>query len=289
MYVDNSHEELSRQSLVAKAATINQTGRAFLRQSADAQRRASARQDFRQTHGSVGNITLAKVAEHLSFAVALFAIYILDVVLFGGPSQYMAALLSGDGESLIGEPLAKYGFPACFIAIEVFIALQIERARQEERFAFGSSAARRAWFALGVVVALVMPLAAKAVAESAGVVDQTSVSVPMIAVMAIISFAAHVLILFGGRRAQEAKEYLLFTFARWLHEKRESATDTRAKMTLANFNSMFIGYVHAWRQHNSHYAHVPSGPFDAEIVELLKRQFPQVASGATGLSRDSES
>jgi hypothetical protein len=276
MYVDNSHEELSRQSLVNQAAAINRSGRAFLRQAEAAARNAATRRQFTETHGIVGQTTLNKVAQHVWFGISLMIVYVLDVILFGGPAQYMTTVISG--ESGFMSVLAKYAFPACFIVIEVLIAVQIERARHEERFAFGSSAKRWAWFSLGALVALVMPLTARALAESAGMVDNTNVSASLVGVLAIISFAAHVLILFGGQAAEEAKAYLLFLFARWFHRSREATTENRAHMTLAKFNSQFITYVHAWRQHNRLYTPMPSGPFDAEIVQLLKRQFPEITN-----------
>ena len=277
MYADNRPEEMSRQALVGQAASINDTGRAYMQQTEHARHAADDRQEFAATHDPIGRIPLTAVTEHLAFAFALFAIWILDIVIFGAPAQYLARMLSGG--SFIAEIVAKYGFPACFIVIEVFIALQIERAKQEERFEYGSTLARRFWFGLGVIVALVMPFSARAVAESAGVVDDSNTSVPLIAVLAIISFAAHVLILFNGRRAHEAKAYLLFVFARWFHKTRETSADGRAKALLAQFNREFILYIHRWRHHNTRYTPVPSGPWDAKVVELLKQQFPQIATG----------
>jgi hypothetical protein len=53
----------------------------------------------------------------------------------------------------------------------------------------------------------------------------------------------------------------------------------RALADIAAFNSRFISYVHAWRAHNAKYAALPSGPFDREVVELIWRQFPHVATG----------
>jgi hypothetical protein len=283
MYADNRPEELSYQSLVHHAATINDTGRAYMRQTEHARRVADDRHEFATTHDPVGRIPLTAVTEHLAFAIALVAIWMLDIVLFGAPAEYLTGTMSG---GFAGQAVAKYGFPACFIVIEVFIALQIERAKHEQRFESGSILARRLWLALGVAVALVMPFCAKAVAESAGVVDNSNTSVPLIAVLAVISFAAHVLILFNGRRAQEAKAYLLFVFTRWFHKTRATSADERAKSLLSDFNREFILYVHRWRHHNGRYTPVQSGPWDAKVIELLREQFPQIAKGGALQSVD---
>ena len=283
MYADSRPEELSYQALVHHAATINDTGRAYMGQTEHVRRVAEERQEFATTHDPIGRIPLTAVIEHVGFVIALIAIWMLDIVLFGAPAEYLTGTLSG---GYTGQVVAKYGFPACFIVIEVFIALQIERAKHEHRFESGSILARRLWLALGVVVALVMPFCAKAVAESAGVVDNSNTSIPLIAVLAIISFAAHVLILFNGRRAQEAKAYMLFVCARWFHKKRSTSAEDRAKSLLSDLNREFILYVHRLRHHNARYTPVPSGPWDAKVVELLKEQFPQIATGGAVPSMD---
>ena len=278
MYADNTYEELSRQSLVSQAVAINDTGRSYFRASASAERAVSARKNFYETHGAVGQVTLMKVVEYVTFVIGLLCIYGVDILLFGASAEYVASLLGS--ESSLWASVAKFVVPACFLGIEVLIALQIEKSRHDARFAFGSSAARKGWIVLGILVALVMPLAAKATAESAGVVAESDVPVMMIAVLGIISFAAHVLVLFGGRLAQEAKTYLTFAAMRTFHERRANGRAKEAAQTLASLNSMFIAYVHAWKTHNTRFDPQPSGPFDKEVVELLRRQFPHVASAA---------
>jgi hypothetical protein len=277
MYADDTYEELSRQSLAGQAVAINDTARAYFRASAMAERTATSRRTFQDTHGTVGRVTLMKVVEYATFALGLACIYVIDVLLFGASAQYIASLLGS--ESDLWAALAKFVVPAAFLGIEVLIALQIETSRQEARFAFGSALARRGWIALGVLVALVMPLAAKATAESASIVAESDTPVMMLAVLGIISFSAHVLVLFGGRLAQESKTYFAFAFVRGFHDVRANGSAREAASSLASLNSMFIGYVHAWRAHNARFPAQPSGPFDREVVELLRRQFPHVASG----------
>lgn len=278
MYADNNYEELSRQCLVTKAVAINDMGHAYFRAMVLAERAATKLKEFCETHGTVGRVTLTKVVEYVTFLAGLCCIYGVDVLLFGASAAYVASLLGG--ESSLWAGIGKFVVPACFLGIEVLIALQIEKSRHDARFAFGSDAARKGWIALGILVALVMPLAAAATAESASIVTEGEAPVMMIAVLGIISFTAHVLVLFGGRLAQESKTYLTYAVMRALHERRAASRASDTAQTLASLNSMFIAYVHAWRTHNAKFEAQPSGPFDKDVVELLRRQFPHVASSS---------
>lgn len=278
MYADDTYEELSRQSLAGQAVAINDAGHEYFRASARAEWSAAARRSFQETHGSVGRVTLMKVVEYATFIFGLCCIYVIDVLLFGASAQYIASLLGS--ESGLWASVAKFVVPAAFLGIEVLIALQIDRSRHEARFAFGSSHARRGWIVLGVLVALVMPLAAKATAESASIVAGDDTPVMMLAVLSIISFSAHVLVLFGGRLAQESKTYFAFACGRSIHDMRANSRARETASALASLNRMFIAYVHAWREHNARFPAQPSGPFDREVADLLRRQFPYVTSGS---------
>jgi hypothetical protein len=101
----------------------------------------------------------------------------------------------------------------------------------------------------------------------------------MIVVLAVVSFAAHVIVLFAGRLAQEAKTYLTYAVCYGIKKRSAQRAIDRAVADIAAFNSRFISYVHAWRAHNAKYAALPSGPFDREVVEFMRRQFPHVAAG----------
>jgi hypothetical protein len=277
MYAGNEREELSRQWLVKCAVAINAAARRYFKVAADAARFVAARDAHRETHAEVGQVNFLQRVEYFTFAFGLLCIYVIDVLLFGTSAQYVAGLMGGEDD--LWATFAKYVVPASFLGVEVLIALKIAKAQDDERFSFGTSAARKGWIAIGVLVALVMPLTATATAQSLGVVAENNVPVLMIAVLAIVSFAAHVLVLFAGRLAQEAKAYIAFTVIDTFHTRRAQRAIDRAKANLSTLNSLFIGYVHGWRAHNAQYAALPSGPFDQEVVELLRRQFPHVAAG----------
>jgi hypothetical protein len=277
MYASNEHQQLSRRSLVGQAIGINHMARRYFRAEVAARIAAAAKDAYEAAHGAVGKVPLIKIVEYFIYAAGLVCVYGIDILLFGTSAQYVASLLGGEGS--LWASAAKYAVPAFFLGLEVLISIKIERARQEERFEFGSTWARRAWIALGVLVALVMPLAARATAESVGVVAENQVPVLMVAVLGIVSFAAHILVLFGGRVALEAKTYLAYTAGRQFHKTRTKIKERKAAMTLAEVNAAFISYVHAWRAHNGRHDPEPSGPFDKDVVEFLRRQFPHVASG----------
>jgi hypothetical protein len=211
------------------------------------------------------------------YMVGLACVYGIDVLLFGASAQYIASLVGSAGD--LWTTVAKYVAPACFLGIEVMISLQIAKARHAQRLGAGNAAARTGWIAIGVLAALVMPLASIAAARAAGELADDDTTVLMIVVLAVISFAAHVLILFAGRLAQEAKTYLAYTIMHGLKARRAQRATDRARTDLTDLNSRFIRYVHAWRAHNLSYGAMPSGPFDQEVADLLRRQFPQVTTG----------
>jgi hypothetical protein len=277
VYAGNEREELSRQSLVAQAVGINGTGRRYFKDAADSERLVRDRDAYEEAHGEVARLTLLERVEYVTYAIGLLCVYGIDVFLFGASAQFVAGLVGSDDD--FWTSLAKYATPACFLGIEVMISLQIAKSGLAERFAFGSAAARKGWIAVGVLAALVMPLAAMAAARAAGVVADDSAPILMIVVLAVVSFAAHVIVLFAGRLAQEAKTYLTYAVCYGIKKRRAQRAIDRALADIAAFNSLFIGYVHAWRAHNAKYAALPSGPFDREVVEFMRRQFPHVATG----------
>jgi hypothetical protein len=277
VFAGNEREELSRQSLVTQAVRINATARRYFKHDAAAVRLAAERDAYEKTHGEVARLTLLERVEYVTYAIGLFCIYGVDVFLFGASAQFVSGFVGSDDDFFTS--LAKYATPACFLGIEVMISLQIAKSGLAERFGFGSSAARKGWIAIGILAALVMPLAATAAARAAGVVADDSAPILMIVVLAVISFAAHVLVLFAGRLAQEAKTYITYAVCYGVKKGRAQRAIDRAQADIGGLNSLFIGYVHAWRTHNGRYGALPSGPFDREVVELLRRQFPHVATG----------
>lgn len=130
------------------------------------------------------------------------------------------------------------------------------------------------WVALGVVMALVMPLTAVVTALSVQVVADDSVPLLMLVILAIISFAAHVLILFGGKLAHQSKTYYYFTTKHTRLSQELGANHRLVRKRLKKLEAIFIPYVHHWKKHNAHYTYVEAGPFDKGVAELLYTHFP---------------
>ena len=130
------------------------------------------------------------------------------------------------------------------------------------------------WVALGVLVAVVMPLAAVITAMSVQVVADDTVPMLMLIMLAIISFAAHVLILFGGKLAHASKTYLYFAWKRSTLDGALEANHRLVRKRLKKLEAIFIPYVHHWKKHNQTYDYIEAGPFDNQVADLLHRHFP---------------
>jgi hypothetical protein len=130
------------------------------------------------------------------------------------------------------------------------------------------------WAALGCVMATVMPLTAVYTAMSVQVVADDSAPFVMLIILAIISFAAHVLVLFGGKLAHEAKTYFRFTTKHASLSAQLGANHRLVRKRLKKLQLLFIPYVHHWRKHNTTYSYIEAGPFDNDVAELLRRHFP---------------
>lgn len=146
----------------------------------------------------------------------------------------------------------------------------------------GNRSAYYFWIALGVLVALVMPLTAVVTAMSVQVVADDSVPFLMLVILAIISFAAHVLVLFGGRLAHASKTYCYFASKRSALTNQLAANHRLVRRRLKKLQQIFIPYVHHWRKHNTHYTYVEAGPFDNDVAELLRRHFPYLNKNGQG-------
>lgn len=138
----------------------------------------------------------------------------------------------------------------------------------------GKGGAYFGWVALGIVMALVMPLTAVVTAMSVQVVADDSVPLLMLVILAIISFAAHCLILFGGKLAHASKTYYYFTTKHAKLSQELGANHRLVRKRLKKLEHIFIPYVHHWKKHNQTYAYIEAGPFDNHVADLLYRHFP---------------
>ncbi|HKO55717.1 MAG TPA: hypothetical protein VJ276_07545 [Thermoanaerobaculia bacterium] len=276
-------EDLSRNWLINQAVEINTAVEKYLRLVRVATARAATAAAEVEADAEITRAPLMGRIEYYLFLVGLVAIYVIDLLLFGVAAEYLAAAVGGARGS--AAHLARYVVLAVFLAIELALGIRIERARRESRHFFGSALARKCWTALGLVVALMMPLAAAGMARAAREAGD-SLSFYLIAFLGILSFTCHVLVLFGGRFTMEAKAHVVYAVSRLVGEKRAELADGRAKQARTLANAMFMSYAHALREHNARYKAVPSGPFDAEVVDYLRREFPHVTLRTAGCFPD---
>ncbi len=161
--------------------------------------------------------------------------------------------------------------------IEIGIGLQRDLARDEG--GFGLRLRVWGWTTVGVALALVVPLAA--VATTLAV--QPSVSDPeaaaslrmQTAALAILAFAGHLLVLFGGRHAHDAKAFAAFKLRQlWLRAKAD-LYERRARMLAEAAVAAFKTYYHEHQSHNAVFpgARLEFGPFDALTRELINESF----------------
>ena len=130
------------------------------------------------------------------------------------------------------------------------------------------------WAVLGAIMALVMPLTAVFTAMSVQVVADDSAPLVMMVILAIISFSAHVLILFGGKLAHASKTYYYFASKRSALAQQLAANHRLVRRRVKKLEAVFIPYVHHWKKHNMTYSYIEAGPFDNDVAELLRRLFP---------------
>jgi hypothetical protein len=280
-----NHEEQSRQALIGQAKKINWAGHDVLEAEKRVAARAAAVAEHEARHPDLTQLHSSVIIKYVIVGIALVCIYLLDLLLFGGTAEYLATLITGNPILVI---LAKFGVPLFFLVVEVLISIKIIDAREEVQ-AYGWSTNRMAlilWIALGVLVALVMPLTAVGTAIAVQTVADDSVPLVMLVILAIISFACHVLILFGGKLAHAAKTYGYFAAK---HTKKTGERDVaqgELQHRVKKLENLFIPYVHHWRKHNATYSYVEAGPFDNDVAELLRRLFPYI--GKNGRDGDAD-
>lgn len=150
------------------------------------------------------------------------------------------------------------------------------------------SGAYYVWAGLGAVMALVMPLTAVFTAMSVQVVADDSAPLVMLIILGIVSLAAHVLILFGGKHGHESKTYYYFVSKRAAFTQKLAASNSAVRRRVKKLEDSVIPYAHHWNKHNQTYSFVEPGPFDQEVATLLRRLFPFLRGNSPSGDPDSE-
>lgn len=236
--------------------------------------------DYDAKHEHLRKLDAKIVIRYIIYFIALAAIYCIDLALFSMSTEYWV-MLETDNPLIIG--VAKFVAPLCFLVAEVFLSLLIVEAREHPSSVTRTNPGRVGWTALGVLIALVMPLVAAYTAMTVRATADDSAPFLMVLVLGTISFCCHVLVLFGGKLAHDAKTYLLYVVRRRQYHAAMAHATSVFRERLKRLEARFIPYVHHLQWHNSAYTPMSAGPFDAEIIDLLRRHFPNlgVAPGNT--------
>jgi hypothetical protein len=270
-----THELQSERSLIGQAGQINHVGRDTVDAKEDVTKKTAEREEYDSRHVDLRKLPAKVVVKYIIYFVALAAVYALDVTLFGPTTEYWVMLAT---QNPLAISLAKFIAPLCFLAAEVLISLKIVEAHEGQSEFEPNHVGRIGWIALGFLVALVMPLVAAFTASTVRAASDEGAPVLMVLILGVISFACHVLVLFGGKLAHDAKTYLLFVWRRGELCAAEESAASKAKRLVKQLEARVIPYAHHHRRHNAVYTPVPTGPFDAEVVDLLRRLFPQLGS-----------
>jgi hypothetical protein len=268
-------EHHSERALVAEANDINALGRGTVDATHVADKKTAERAAYDEKHRDLLALPASVIVKYYIYFIALGAVYFLDLALFGPTSEYWVMLAT---QNPMVVALAKFIAPLCFLAAEVLISLKIVESNEHTSEFEKHTAGGMGWIALGFLVALVMPLVAAYTAMTVQASGDDSAPILMVAILGVISFACHILVLFGGRLAHDAKTYLLFVCRRGQKTAAEDNARFTVRRRLKRLEARFIPYAHHLRRHNNVHSPVPAGPFDAEVVEILRRQFPQFGS-----------
>jgi hypothetical protein len=207
--------------------------------------------------------------------VVLVAVWWIDFLLFSSTAEYFAGRVFHSWLWLV--PLVCLFSPAILLLIEIGIGLQRDLARDEG--GFGSGVRVFGWTTIGVLLALVVPLAAVAatLAAQPSVFDPEATAALRMqaAALAILAFAGHLLVLFGGRHAHEAKAFAAFKLRQLSLRTRVQLCERRARAMAEAATSAFKGYYHQREIHNAEFPHAPVevGPFDALTRGLINERF----------------
>jgi hypothetical protein len=270
-----SRQDESRRSVLGRLAAVHRYSHG-IRRAEDRGRAASqGLSKHNQAHPDYLQMHSRSLAAFGFLLFVLVAVWWVDFLLFSATAEYFAGRVFHNWRWLI-LPACLIS-PAVLLVIEIGIGLQRDLAR--DAAGFGSGVLVWGWTAVGVLLALVVPLAAVAttIAAQPAVSDSEAVAALRMqtAALAILAFAGHMLILFGGRHAHEAKAFVAFKLRQWSLETKVRRYEQRAQTLAEATVSAFEDYYHQREIHNVAFAEAPIdvGPFDAVTRDLINERF----------------
>jgi MFS family permease len=212
-------------------------------------------------------------AVFLTLITGIVAVYWIDYLLFGSIAEYFAKKTFGDASWIAA--LSPIAGPLLIICIELVIAAQIYVARERAEDLEGSRWAYRGWLSLGLVLAIVMPSAA--VAMNLASFQNFAELPPALKVLQVttvaIAFVSHIGILFGGRSAHEAKDWLRNRIQVWRLKIRGARASSRRSNSAGLSMDMFQMYKDKIVSGLEAGISVMPGAIGAVPREILRAQF----------------
>lgn len=273
--VETQAQRRLRQALDHFIALLAASAQKLARSRAQSQAAAASLHALATANPELRQVSFSHRAGYLLLLLFLPAVYLLDFLLFGPTAEYFARRSFPASPGLVA--LACLVIPAGFLLVEVAIAMQLFFARQEAA-KFRDTYDHVLWLLLGLFFALVMPSQVLATLLAA----QPAVSSPRLALvfhaqllgLVLLTFVAHVAVLFGGRLAHEAKAYLAFSLQRaWLRAQQQRA-EMRAAQALAAFETAAAKYWQLLLEWNAQFSpRLAPGPFDRSTQKLFAERF----------------
>lgn len=230
------------------------------------------RDEFVERHKAILSATADDWIGYLLYFAGLLFVWAIDFWMLGGAIEYWVGLMT-QTRWLID--FLKYFIPACVVMIETVVSVLMHRARQLTN-EYETNVTYYFWMTVGGALAVTVPLIAVYTAAAVKAATGESSSFLMVIVLAVLSFAGHALVLWGGDFARNAETWAA---AQLRNMKKESDADRQGDLVARltrKFQTRAVTYIQHWESHVEKYGWVKPGPFDARVWELLKKFFPQL-------------
>lgn len=201
--------------------------------------------------------------------LGVVAVYFIDYFLFRPTIEYLILRFFNFSASSRMMTLVQMAVPAMILALELSIASQLYLRREDEpRTGYWT------YLVLGLFTAVVMPC----FVASTFLVSPPSWSTVFrlqLTGLTILSAVAHIVILFGGGPAHDAKAYFGFKFRSFMWRYRVRRATAHYQREVNILVKSFVIYVRGLKVFNSTFDFKvePLGPFTTAALSLIREQF----------------
>ena len=220
------------------------------------------------------NVSAAQTVEYLGWAALIPAAYVLDCLLFAPNGRHLAQRSFPGQNTMVS--VMSFVVPAVVLALENGIANYLIdwRENQQKRVLHTSGVWSAAVLATVIVPALV------AVTQWALLpVNSSNRLAAMFTfqslALIIIALLTHGLVVFGGRRARDAKAFGFYKFGEFRLRRQSRRLNNDYESHRRAMAQAFTDYRRELDVHNSRYpmAQIAPGPFDRTTAEELNNWF----------------